>query len=98
MATGMYNLEHKMYFMEDKRKTLQDSKTHDRIHEHISNKSDVISEDDIKDAKTENFDEDQSSIKDAELPEAREDGEENRNIEDGDSDSGMVTPWNILGA
>ena len=85
--------------MDNKRTILQDDKTRDRIHEHLANPSDVISDDDIKQAKTDSFDEVTASPGER-LPDGDDKDEQKTNSDenDGDAGGGMVTPWNILGA
>lgn len=85
--------------MENKRKQYEDLKTHDRIHEHLSNKSDVISEEDIENAKTVSFDEELPVPNSSPANTETQPGEANEAEEkEGEADTGMVTPWNILGA
>jgi hypothetical protein len=87
--------------MANRRKQLKDLKTEERIHEHLSNESDVISEADIKNAKTKDFDAVQPDINEEEGKEERNDQgideKKKQGEKEGDADSGMVTPWNILG-
>ena len=85
--------------MDNKRTILQDDKTRDRIHEHLSNPSDVISDEDIQQAKTDRFDEVTTTPGEG-LPDSDDKDEKKTKTEedDGDAADGMVTPWNILGA
>ena len=100
LANGIL-LYNKICCMDNKRTILQDDKTRDRIHQHLSNPSDVISDEDIEQAKTEAFDEvgDRGS-KEPTNSENKDEVNTNNNEdkEDGEADGGMVTPWNILGA
>lgn len=85
--------------MENKRTILQDDKTRDRIHEHLSNPSDVISEEDIQQAKTETFDVvPDSAGMEAGNSENKDEEKTKTDEDDGEAGGGMVTPWNILGA
>ena len=70
----------------------KDVRTKRRIHEHLSNKNDRISEEDISNVKTDFVEEDNITSNDIPVKEKLTDVEEKDTSQDPD----IETPWNIL--
>ncbi|MES2430364.1 MAG: hypothetical protein V4556_05465 [Bacteroidota bacterium] len=91
-----------------KRRKNIDEQTNQRIHEHLADENDVISEEDIQNAKTEvpevvdtNTDNAEGEVKtNAEIEEEiKEKLKEDPDVKPGEKkDNADITPWNILDA
>ena len=85
-------------FQPDKKK-FSDEKTENKVHHHLSDVNDVISDEDIKNIRTDVGEDQTQGLSEEELKKAEEELVKNKKIEnDDDDDHPFISSYNILGS
>ena len=79
------------------KKKFSDEKTENKVHHHLSNANDVISDEDIKNIRTDVGEEQTQGLSEEELKQAEEEVVQNKKTDD-DDDHPFISSYNILGS
>ena len=77
-------------------KKISDKITEDKVHHHLSDENDIISDDDIKNIRTDLVEDQIQGLSEEELKKAEEEEEQNKKDDD-DNDHPIISSYNILG-
>ena len=79
-------------------KKISDKITENKIHQHLSDENDIISDDDIKNIRTDLVEDQVQGLSEEELKKAEKEEAQNKKDEDeNDNDHSTISSYNILG-